>query len=154
MFTVSLTDFNSVCYEDDITNRMLESLDLWEEMTNGRFFSNTRFMLVFSKIDLFLQFFHKLAIRHVLHEYTLMNQVDALKFIAEKFLGVVKENRNRITVHLCDFTDEKQTWELFDVMQEIRLLDANENRTYSYFKIPRVAKELSIVSAFHDITIN
>lgn len=53
IFVVSMSDYDQKCYEDDITNRMAESLDLFDEIVNGNWFKNTHVMLFLNKVDLF-----------------------------------------------------------------------------------------------------
>ncbi|KAL9656181.1 hypothetical protein ABK040_007798 [Willaertia magna] len=53
--TVSLSEYNQVCYEDDRSNRMQESLLLFEEIVNAHCFENIPIFLVFNKRDVFLQ---------------------------------------------------------------------------------------------------
>ena len=53
LFVISLSEFNLVLYEDDTTNRMAESLHLFEEILNSVFFKSTSFIVFFNKVDLF-----------------------------------------------------------------------------------------------------
>ncbi|EFC45427.1 predicted protein, partial [Naegleria gruberi] len=54
IFIVSLSEYNQVCYEDDRSNRMKESLLLFEEIVNASCFENVPIFLVFNKKDVFL----------------------------------------------------------------------------------------------------
>jgi hypothetical protein len=45
LFVVSLSEFDQVCYEDNNTNRMHESLLLFEEVCANRFFNKTHIIL-------------------------------------------------------------------------------------------------------------
>jgi len=53
MFVSSLGDYDLVCYEDDSTNRMKESMEVFEEIVNGEWFKKTHIFLLFNKIDVF-----------------------------------------------------------------------------------------------------
>ncbi|KAF0978097.1 hypothetical protein FDP41_002612 [Naegleria fowleri] len=54
IFIVSLSEYNQVCYEDDKSNRMKESLLLFEEIVNASCFERVPIFLVFNKKDVFL----------------------------------------------------------------------------------------------------
>lgn len=53
IFCVSLSEYDQTLREDDQQNRMTESLSLFEEISNSRWFSNTNFILFLNKTDLF-----------------------------------------------------------------------------------------------------
>ena len=58
-----MNDFHKLCYEgnvlnnflqfkDDITNRLVESLDLFEEVVNSKWFKDTPVVLLLTKPDM------------------------------------------------------------------------------------------------------
>ncbi|EFC49387.1 guanine nucleotide binding protein alpha subunit [Naegleria gruberi] len=51
LYTTSLIDFRKTCYEDDFSNRMIESINLFEEQCNGPLKYSPIF-LIFTKIDI------------------------------------------------------------------------------------------------------
>jgi len=53
VFVVSLNEYDLKCYEDDSTMRMKESLFLFEEICNSKFFQTTPILLILNKEDLF-----------------------------------------------------------------------------------------------------
>nr|CAG4715349.1 unnamed protein product [Naegleria fowleri] len=55
LFVTSMSEFDQKCYEDDQTNRMKESLQLFEDHINSRWFTNAQVYLLFNKYDLFEQ---------------------------------------------------------------------------------------------------
>jgi len=52
-----------VLYEDASTNRLVESLNLFDEMCNSQFFQRTKMMLFLNKRDLFAEKLKKFDIR-------------------------------------------------------------------------------------------
>lgn len=48
-----MSEFDQKCYEDDQTNRMKESLQLFEDHINSRWFATAQVYLLFNKYDLF-----------------------------------------------------------------------------------------------------
>lgn len=55
LFVCSLSEFDQKCYEDDTTNRMKESLQLFADYINSKWFADTLVYLLFNKHDLFLK---------------------------------------------------------------------------------------------------
>ncbi|KAL9645624.1 hypothetical protein ABK040_015840 [Willaertia magna] len=55
LFICSLSEFDQKCYEDDSTNRMKESLQLFGDYINSKWFAESLVYLVFNKYDLFVQ---------------------------------------------------------------------------------------------------
>eukprot|EP01129_Flabellula_baltica_P013709 TRINITY_DN6424_c0_g1_i1.p1 TRINITY_DN6424_c0_g1~~TRINITY_DN6424_c0_g1_i1.p1 ORF type:complete len:367 (+),score=80.46 TRINITY_DN6424_c0_g1_i1:37-1137(+) len=55
IFCVSLSGYNLKLYEDNTTNRMQESLMLFQETVNSTWFSDKPFILFLNKHDLFLE---------------------------------------------------------------------------------------------------
>merc|ERR1712099_180531 len=53
IFVASLSCYDEVMFEDDTTNAMLDSVDLFEEICNLRWFINTAMILFLNKKDLF-----------------------------------------------------------------------------------------------------
>mmetsp|Transcript_19574 Transcript_19574/g.36844 ORF Transcript_19574/g.36844 Transcript_19574/m.36844 type:complete len:183 (+) Transcript_19574:1426-1974(+) len=63
LFVCALSSFNQVLYEDASTNRLVESLNLFDEMCNSQFFQRTKMMLFLNKRDLFAEKLKKFDIR-------------------------------------------------------------------------------------------
>ncbi|KAL9648008.1 hypothetical protein ABK040_012032 [Willaertia magna] len=53
LFITSMSEFDQKCYEDESTNRMKESLQLFEDHINSKWFTNALVFLLFNKYDLF-----------------------------------------------------------------------------------------------------
>ena len=55
VFVAALSEYDQVLYEDDGTNRMEESLSLFEQICNSKWFAETSVILFLNKQDLFLE---------------------------------------------------------------------------------------------------
>jgi hypothetical protein len=53
IFVVGLSEYNNVLYEDNTTNRMVEALNLFKDITNNAIFVKTTTILFLNKRDLF-----------------------------------------------------------------------------------------------------
>jgi GTPase SAR1 family protein len=62
LFMTSLTAYMENLFEDHTQNGLLESLDLFDQICNSKWFRNTPFMVFFNKKDLFEECFGKLNI--------------------------------------------------------------------------------------------
>eukprot|EP00753_Platysulcus_tardus_P001519 PLAT11374.1.p2 GENE.PLAT11374.1~~PLAT11374.1.p2 ORF type:complete len:229 (+),score=70.63 PLAT11374.1:576-1262(+) len=68
MFLTSLSGYDLLCYEDQVTNRIDESLELFEGVCKEPCFRNTPIILFLNKSDLFAQKIRKVDIRDELTE--------------------------------------------------------------------------------------
>lgn len=55
IFVAAISEYDQVLHEDEKTNRLVESLNLWEEIVNGKWFRDTPVLLFLSKRDVFLE---------------------------------------------------------------------------------------------------
>jgi len=59
-FFVALSEYDLKLYEDDDTNRMHESLKLFDDICNSKWFFNIPIILFLNKMDLFKEKIKKL----------------------------------------------------------------------------------------------
>jgi len=55
IYCVALNEYDMVMREDPLTNRMHETLQVFESLVNSTWFSNTDFIIFFNKFDLFTE---------------------------------------------------------------------------------------------------
>lgn len=53
IFVAAISEYDQVLYEDSRTNRLVEALELFEEICNSRWFESTAIILFLNKRDLF-----------------------------------------------------------------------------------------------------
>lgn len=53
LFVVAISEYDQVMYEDSESNRVLDALDLFEDICNSKWFAATNVVLFLNKIDLF-----------------------------------------------------------------------------------------------------
>jgi GTPase SAR1 family protein len=106
IFVTSLSEYDQKCYEDDSTLRMKESLVLFDEICNSRYFQDTPIMLFFNKLDLFREKIKKIDLSTCFEDYTDGCDYDkALKFIQNAFLSLNREEGKTIYCHFTCATD-------------------------------------------------
>lgn len=107
IFCVAMSEYDLKLYEDDTTNRMHESLKLFKEICNTKWFANTSMILFLNKKDLFAEKIQKVDLNVCFPEYTGgMEYEPASEFIRETFLEQ-NETKKQIYHHLTCATDTK-----------------------------------------------
>jgi hypothetical protein len=161
MYVVGADEFDMLCYEDNETNRLQESLNCWTEIINSAYFPSNKsnVYLVFNKIDLFLakmknqtidlaQFFkgYKPAL------FSSDPQAEArraLTFMINKFLGAMLEKRK---VYVCltnaiDMNGMKKFWKsvLNVPLRTQRVDDVDEEQSKRLFQeIPQYDEDIML----------
>lgn len=70
LFFVALSEYDTTLYEDDETNRMHESLKLFDEICNSKWFSAVPIILFLNKSDIFEEKIKKTNITVAFPDYT------------------------------------------------------------------------------------
>ncbi|KDR66643.1 hypothetical protein GALMADRAFT_232380 [Galerina marginata CBS 339.88] len=105
IFCTALSEYNQALLEDETTNRMLESLVLFESVINSRWCQQTSIILFLNKIDIFKKKLPKVPLERYFPEYLGGPDINkAVKFILWKFM---QANRARLSVypHLTQAVD-------------------------------------------------
>jgi signal recognition particle receptor subunit beta len=69
IFVTSLSEYDQKLAEDESTNRMDESIALFAEIANCRYFKNTPLIIFFNKEDLFTEKIKKVDLKVCFPEY-------------------------------------------------------------------------------------
>lgn len=90
IFVAAISEYDQTVWEDEVTNRVSESLNLFEELVNSPWFHNTNVILFLNKSDLFKEKIVKKPLSTIYEDYkgdsTFENQVD---FMRQMFLSRV-----------------------------------------------------------------
>ncbi|XP_007233799.3 guanine nucleotide-binding protein subunit alpha-13b [Astyanax mexicanus] len=70
LFLVSSSEFDQVLMEDRLTNRLMESLNIFETIVNNRVFSNVSIILFLNKTDLLEEKVKTVAIKDYFSDFT------------------------------------------------------------------------------------
>eukprot|EP01083_Nonionella_stella_P073802 199794_1 len=129
IYMVPISDYNLTLFEDNETNRLIESIRLFKEIMGRLFFTNMSLFLLFNKYDVYLENIKTIPITHCFDDVP--NGIDpnhadqVLKFIAGKFLDVFTENKvdlEEFPLRILRTTaiDEANVEEVFDkIMPQI-----------------------------------
>lgn len=120
VYCVAMSEYDQVLIEDNETNRMEESLKLFDSICNNPYFVNTAFILFLNKKDLFQQKVKKSPISTYFPDYKGKNSYDeASSFIRKMFESVNKEKRRDIFTHFTCATDTENIRFVFNCVHDV-----------------------------------
>jgi len=127
IFCVALSEYDLKLYEDDQTNRMHESLKLFKEICNSKWFIDTSMILFLNKRDLFEEKIKKVDLKICFEDYIGgCNYESATSFIKDKFLQQNENPKKHIYTHITCATDTNNIGVVFNAVKDIilhRVLD-------------------------------
>jgi GTPase SAR1 family protein len=120
LFVAAISEYDQVLYEDENTNRMVEALNLFEEICNSRWFRKTSMILFLNKRDLFADKITKVPLTVCFPEYDGGADFDA----GQEFLKFQFESKNRnadkqIYTHVTCATDTTNVAAVFNAVKDI-----------------------------------
>jgi len=122
IFCVAMSEYDLNLYEDDRTNRMHESLKLFKEIANTKWFMNTSMILFLNKKDLFQEKIKKIDLTIAFSDYTGgLNYEAASTFIRNKFLSQCENPKKQVYVHETCATDTSNISVVFNAVKDIVL---------------------------------
>uniref|UniRef100_A0A1I7T656 G-protein alpha subunit n=1 Tax=Caenorhabditis tropicalis TaxID=1561998 RepID=A0A1I7T656_9PELO len=120
IYVASLSEFDQVLLEDNTTNRMHESLQLFKQVVNNKYFVNTSVILFLNKIDLFEEkiMVKKRSLTIAFESYSGPAQdIDsATAFVEKKYRGMADNKEKNIYCHLTCATDTQQVQYVLDAV--------------------------------------
>jgi len=122
IFCVALSEYDLKLYEDDTTNRMHESLKLFREICNSKWFTDTSVILFLNKRDLFGEKIARTDLTVCFPEYTGGTNYDnAVAFVKDKFLSANENPKKHIYSHVTCATDTDNITVVFNAVKDIIL---------------------------------
>uniref|UniRef100_A0A914HG61 Uncharacterized protein n=1 Tax=Globodera rostochiensis TaxID=31243 RepID=A0A914HG61_GLORO len=119
IFVAAISEYDQVLFEDETTNRMIESMRLFESICNSRWFINTSIILFMNKKDLFAEKIKFISIRSCFKEYDgPQTYDDSIAYIRSKYEALNANHRKTIYVHQTCATDTDQA-----SVYEVKIVD-------------------------------
>lgn len=121
IFVASLSEYDQLLFEDNSTNRVHESLNLFDEICTSKWFVNSPIILFLNKRDLFQEKITKVPMSNFFPEFTGGADYEkGIEFISSKFLGRVSQRKQeQIYVHVTCATDTDNVAHVFNDVKEI-----------------------------------
>jgi hypothetical protein len=119
IFIAALNSYDMVLFEDKSTNRMDESLTLFSEIVNSRWFKNSAVILLLNKIDLFGDKLKKVPLSVCFSDFEGPNTVESgIQFITEQFVSRVKDPNKRVFTFPCSAADQDNVRDILHSVKE------------------------------------
>jgi GTPase SAR1 family protein len=120
LFVAAASGYDQVLYEDEKTNRMVEALNLFEEICNSRWFRETAIILFLNKRDIFLEKCTKVSLRVCFADYDGDDSYErGIEFIIQKFETRNKNPDKQIYTHVTCATDTDNISKVFNAVKDI-----------------------------------
>jgi len=131
IFVAALSEYDQKLFEDATANRMVEALDLFEDICNNAYFLNSSMILFLNKRDLFEEKIRKKAIRDypAFADFRGMDYdyASGVQYFLDKFMGKNKNPERPIYHHCTCATDTRNVRVVFDACKDIILRENLKN---------------------------
>ena len=128
IFVAALSEYDQVLFEDTSTNRMTEAIELFSEICNNRYFTNSSMILFLNKRDLFEEKIHKTHIA----DFPAFKDFDTpfgspeyyesgIRYFTNKFKNVNSNPDRQIYHHATCATDSQNVAVVFNTCKDIIL---------------------------------
>lgn len=126
MFCVALSEYDLKLEEDGDTNRMHESLSLFDQICNSKWFDNTSMILFLNKKDLFAEKLEHSPLTIAFDDYDGPSNdwEAAAKWIGERFQAQNKSKTKQVYVQITCATDTGNVRFVFNTVKDIILNQA------------------------------
>ncbi len=106
MFIVAMDCYDLKLYEDENVNRMHESMQLFDEICNSKWFMNTALVLFLNKSDLFKEKIEKVDLKVCFADYSGgCSFNNASVYLLSKFKSLNRTPAKQVYTHLTCATD-------------------------------------------------
>uniref|UniRef100_A0A8C6YLX1 G protein subunit alpha o1 n=1 Tax=Nothoprocta perdicaria TaxID=30464 RepID=A0A8C6YLX1_NOTPE len=120
IFCVALSGYDQVLHEDETTNRMHESLKLFDSICNNKWFTDTSIILFLNKKDIFEEKIKKSPLTICFPEYTGPNSfTEAVAYIQAQYESKNKSPNKEIYTHITCATDTNNIQFVFDAVTDV-----------------------------------
>ena len=123
IFVAAISEYDQVLFEDDTTNRVIEALNLFDEICNSRWFTETSIILFLNKRDLFMEKIQKVPLNKLNlfddycgpeHDYD-----SGCEYFREKFESKNRCKDKEIYTHVTCATDPGNIAHVFESVKDI-----------------------------------
>jgi len=124
IFCVAISEYDLKLYEDNETNRMHESLQLFKELCSTKWFQATSFILFLNKKDIFEEKIKRVPLTVCFPDYVNNSSevVEAGKeYIKDKFLELNENKSKTVYAHFTCATDTNNIMVVFNAVRDIIL---------------------------------
>jgi len=127
IFVAALSEFDQVLFEDGATNRLAETLQLFNWVCTNQFFINTPVLLFLNKRDLFDVKVSKPGyMAKFLEDYKGDTDIEAATgYMMDKFMNMLTDDKKKqVNIHVTCATDKDNVFKVFNDVKEILIRQA------------------------------
>jgi GTPase SAR1 family protein len=115
IFVAAISEYDQQLYEDEKENRLHESIRVFDNIINNKYFATSTIILFMNKMDLFSEKVQRVTLKLCFPEYNGDNSFnDASDYIRGKFLEVNRDEGRLIFPHLTCATDTTNVSKVFE----------------------------------------
>ncbi|KAJ3444969.1 guanine nucleotide-binding protein g(o) subunit alpha [Anaeramoeba flamelloides] len=119
LFVTSLNEYDQKLFEDVTVSRIKESLLLFDEICNSRWFSDTSIVLFFNKDDLFREKIKKVNLNVCFEDYEGgCDYQNALEYIQDKYTSCLDNESQQIYTYTTCATDTDNVRKVFFAVKD------------------------------------
>ena len=135
IFVAAISEYDQKIFEDGTTNRMVESLNLFEEICNNRYFVKSSMILFLNKMDLFADKIKKVDIKSIEafsdYQGKAGDVKDGSDYFIKKFIEKNKKPKTRkVYTHLTCATDTQKVSVVLDACKDIILNECINSKSW------------------------
>eukprot|EP01125_Pyxidicula_operculata_P016666 TRINITY_DN576_c2_g1_i2.p1 TRINITY_DN576_c2_g1~~TRINITY_DN576_c2_g1_i2.p1 ORF type:complete len:356 (-),score=93.51 TRINITY_DN576_c2_g1_i2:464-1531(-) len=119
IFCASLISYDLCLREERSSSAWKETLTVFQEIVNNRYFFDKPIILFLNKLDLFKQKLLTSPLEKVFPEYTGSSTDDAVAFLRKKFLALNKNPEKAIYCHPTCATDTNSISTVFKIVRQL-----------------------------------
>jgi len=125
IFVAAVSEYDQMLYEDEKENRVHESIKVFDNIVNNKYFQQSTIILFMNKIDLFEDKIKKVSLKVCFPDYDGDNSFkDACEYIKMRFMDVNTDENRLIFPHLTCATDTTNVSKVFDACK-LTILNKN-----------------------------
>ena len=121
IFCTALSGYDLVLEEDKETNRMIESMKLFDSICNNKWFVKTSIIIFLNKIDLFAKKIQKTPLTICFPDYYGPNIYEpAIEYVKKRFLSLnLNRHKKELYCHLTCAVDTENIQWVFNVVADV-----------------------------------
>jgi len=120
LFVAAISEYDQVLYVDENTKRMVEALNLFEEICNSRWFRETSMILFLNKRDLFGEKIKKVPLANFFPDYGGDNTFESCsEYLQEQFESKNRNPDKQVYTHITCATDTANIAHVFNAVKDI-----------------------------------
>jgi len=119
IFVAALSSYDQMLIEDDKVNRMVEAINLFDDICNGRWFKRTAMILFLNKRDLFQEKLQKVPFNTYFPEYKGSGQYNECAQYIQQLFENQNKQKKQVYTHLTCATATDNIKMVFNAIKDI-----------------------------------